>query len=420
MCRRLIALMLSLLAGPALAEGLAFEEALRQAEANAPELKAAEARRAGAAEAVRAADALPDPRAFAGIENLPVEGPDRFSPQRDFMTMRTIGVMQEFPNASKRRARVARAEAEIENEVAALALALANLRRDVAAAWLNRYYLERRRALLNSLRQENQTLRRTVEAQLRAGRKRPADMLLVRQDALALADRQDDLERDIALADATLRRWTGEADPQPLTGEPPQFADNPDSWRAHFHHHPELRRFKPATGRAQAELQEVEATRRPDWGVELAWQNRDDAFGDMMSLQVSADLPLFARSRQTPQIRAKQQQLASLEAEQEAMRREHQAALEADIAALTALRRQDERLEKEAIPLAREKVALELAAYRAGSGDLDAVLAARRELLEVQLRQLELQARYHTLLAGVHYLFDTQIDRQPDTQETQP
>lgn len=406
MCRQLIALLLFLSFGPALADGLSFEEALRQAEANAPELKAAEARRAGAAEAVEAADALPDPRAFVGIENLPIEGPDRFSLQHDFMTMRTVGVMQEFPNAGKRRAREAKAEAEVESDAALLQLALTNVRKEVAAAWLSRYYLEQRRAVLTSLQQESRTLQQGVEAQVRTGRKRPSDLLMVRQDALSLVDRQDEIERDIALADATLRRWTGQADPQPLTGEPPQFEDNPDTWRAHLHHHPELQRFAPEADRARAELSEAEAARRPDWGVELAYQNRGDTFGDMMSLQVSADLPLFSRTRQTPQIRAKQHQLSSLEAEQEAMRREHQAALEADIATLTALRRQRERLQQDMIPLVQQRAALELAAYRAGTSELATVLAARRELLELQLKQLELQAQYHTLLASVHYLLD--------------
>lgn len=411
MCRRVIALILSLSFGPAVADGLSFEEALLQAEAYAPELESAEARRAGAAEAVEVADALPDPRAFVGIENLPIEGPDRFSLQRDFMTMRTMGVMQEFPNAGKRRAREAMAEAEVENEAAALQMARISVRREVAVAWLNRYYLERQRAVLASLQQESQTLTEAVEAQVRAARKRPSDVLMARQEALALADRQDDIERDIVLANAALRRWTGQAESQPLAGEPPQFADRPDIWRAHLQDHPELLRFKPEADRARAELQEAEAARRPDWGVELAYQNRGDAFGDMMSFQVSADLPLFSRTRQTPQIRAKQHRLSSLEAEREAMRREHQATLEADIAALAALRRQRERLENGVIPLSQERVSLELAAYRSGAGDLAAVLDARRELLEQQLKQLELQARYHALLASLHYFFDAQETR---------
>lgn len=410
MCRRFIALILSLSLGTALADGLSFDDALQQAEAHAPGLRAAEARRASAAEAVAAADALPDPRAFVGLENVPVEGPDRFSLQSDFMTLQTVGVMQEFPNAGKRRARAAMAEAEVGTEEATVRLTRIQVRQETAAAWLKRYYLERRREVLSSLQQENQTLQQAVTAQVSAGRKRPVDALLARQEALALADQQDEIERELATADAMLRRWTG-AGAASLAGAPPNFTDDPEAWRSHVQHHPALQRFKPEADRVRAELHEAEAGRRPDWGVELAWQNRGNAFGDMMSLQVSADLPLFSRTRQSPRIRAKQHQLASVEAEQDTMRREHQAALEGDIAMLIALKRQRDRLEKQVIPLVQERVALELAAYRTGTGELATVLGARQELLALQLKQLGLRADYDTRLAGLHYLFAHQETR---------
>lgn len=411
MRRRFIALLLSLSFGQASAAGLSFANALQQAEANAPDLKAGAARRDGAREAAAAADALPDPRAFVGIENLPVEGADRFSLQRDGMTMQTVGVMQEFPNGGKRRAQAAIAQAEAEQEEASLTLTRNNVRRETATAWLRRYYLQQQLEVLAALRQDNQTLQQAVEAQVRSGRKRAADALLPRQERLVLENRQDDIQRDIALADVSLRRWTGLVETPTLEGAAPRFDFNPDVWREHLQHHPELLRFRPEQDRARAELQAATAGARPDWGVELAYQHRGDAFGDMMSFQVSADLPLFSRSRQTPRIRVRQQLLASLEAEQESMRREHRERLEADIATLTALERQRERLEKEAIPLAKEKVALELSAYRAGNGELSAALSARQELRELELQQLALQAQSQMLAASLHYLFDPQENR---------
>ena len=50
-----------------------------------------------------AAGQLPDPMLRAGIENLPVSGDERFSLTSDFMTMRSIGVMQEVTRSDKRR-----------------------------------------------------------------------------------------------------------------------------------------------------------------------------------------------------------------------------------------------------------------------------------------------------------------------------
>ena len=41
----------------------------------------------------------------AGVSILPINGEDRFSLTRDFMTMRSVGVMQEFTRGDKRKAR---------------------------------------------------------------------------------------------------------------------------------------------------------------------------------------------------------------------------------------------------------------------------------------------------------------------------
>src|SRR5438093_1051861 len=54
----------------------------------------------------------PDPVLTAGINTLPINGPDRLSVTSDFMTMRAIGLMQEFTRADKRKARAARFEQE--------------------------------------------------------------------------------------------------------------------------------------------------------------------------------------------------------------------------------------------------------------------------------------------------------------------
>ena len=47
----------------------------------------------------------------AGIDNLPVTGPDRFSTSAEDMTMKRIGIAQEWVSADKRAAREAAAQA---------------------------------------------------------------------------------------------------------------------------------------------------------------------------------------------------------------------------------------------------------------------------------------------------------------------
>ncbi|HEJ6263635.1 TPA: TolC family protein, partial [Pseudomonas aeruginosa] len=87
------------------AQPLTFERAQALAEQSAPENLARQAQVASAQQAVGPADALPDPKLIIGIDNLPIEGPDRYTLNRDSMTMRRIGLMQEVPNGDKRLAR---------------------------------------------------------------------------------------------------------------------------------------------------------------------------------------------------------------------------------------------------------------------------------------------------------------------------
>jgi outer membrane protein TolC len=156
---------------------------------------------------------------------------------------------------------------------------------------------------------------------------------------------------------------------------------------------------------AQAQVREAEAAKTPDWGVELAYARRDPDFGDMVSLLVSVDLPLFTRKRQDPAITARQFEVNRIDAEREAMLRAHAEELENQIAEHERLQRAVERQQSNFIPLAREKVELTLAAYGAGNAELNAVLAARRELIDARLKGIELESQEAQIEARLHYAY---------------
>ena len=94
----------SVLAMPSFASGLTLDEALRLAENNAPSLTAQDAKIQAASSAAIPAGELPDPKLLLGVQNYPIGGPDRWSIDQDFMTMRMVGVSQEMPNSAKRNA----------------------------------------------------------------------------------------------------------------------------------------------------------------------------------------------------------------------------------------------------------------------------------------------------------------------------
>lgn len=400
-------LTLSLLCGsPAVfADALTFDRALSIAEQSSPDIEAQTASVDAARSAFHAAAALPDPKLVVGIDNLPATGSDQWHVDRDFMTMRKVGLMQEIPNRARRHAEAAAANATIDEADAQRRVHVVAVRTNAALAWLNRYFIEKRFALFDALARENKLFATTVEAALAGGRGTPADVIAPKQEAADLADRLDGLRADDQKARAALRRLLGTDGDEPLAGEPPMFTIDVDHLRSHVHTHPELAAYGPMIALAQAQAREAEAAKRPDWGVELGYAKRAAAFSDMVSLQFTLSLPLFTSSRQDPLISAKHQELRRLEAERLDMVREHTETLDSELADLAALDSQLARLDSTRLPLARQKVDYQLASYQGGKGDLPAVLSARRELIDAQLMQLDLQSRRDAAVAKIHFSY---------------
>lgn len=383
---------------------LSFSAALQLAD-QAPSLAAQSARVNAAQSSAVPAAALPDPKLVLGAENVPISGADQYSFTRDFMTMQKIGVMQDVPNGDKRRARADVAAAAVAKAEAERQIERLKVRQETAMAWLNRFYLERRLAVFGELDRENRLLGDAVRAQLSSGRGAAADALLAPQEAAELADRRDELQQAVTQAKAALNRWIGDDAYLPLTGDAPALAFDPNQLHRHLHRHPELAAYGPMTALAEAELREAQAAKKPDWGVELDYQRRGAPYSDMVSLQFTFDLPLFSGSRQTPRIEAKRQALAQLDGERQAMLRDHTAELDSDLAQYMALNQQLTRLNDIRLPLAQQRVELQLASYRAGKTDLSAVLAARRERIEMRLRQIDLEGQQAALATKLYFAY---------------
>ena len=393
-----------LLALPLLAHaGLSFDETTRLAREQAPALQAQRSTLDGAQALLPAAATLPDPRLIVGLDNLPVTGADRFSTTADFMTMQRIGVMQEVPNAAKREARAAGAQARIERERAVLAVTELAVRRDAALAWLAVYFAEDRAAQLSALERENRLLQDTLDARIAAGQALPAERTLARLDALAVADRRDDTLRDVERARASLRRWVGARAAEPLEGGPPALQVSAEQLRAELHRHAEIAPYDAMQAMARAEAREADAEQRGDWGWELVYSRRPQ-YGDMMSFQLVFDLPWDRERRQQPRLTAKLREAARLEAERADTIRRHAEEIDAQLAELKALDAQHTRLQRQALALNAERVALALASYQAGRADLGTVLVARRESVETWLRLIDLDAQRAALRVRLNTL----------------
>lgn len=395
----------SVLALPSLAGALTLDEALQLAENNAPSLTAQDAKIQAASSAAIPAGELPDPKLLLGVQNYPIGGPNRWSIDQDFMTMQMVGVRQEMPNSAKRKARIEVADSAIDRAAAERRVERLKVRQATALAWINSFSVERKDALFQDFYKENRLLADTVRAQIAGGRAQPADAVTPKQEAAQLEEQQDDLIRQRAQARAALKRWIGPAGNDKPVGRLPEWPVEASGYSHKLQRHPELAAFAPMTREAQARVREAEADKQSDWSWEVDYQHRSRQFGDMVSVQFSWDLPLFPDSRQNPKIAAKHAELNQLEAEREALSREYTQQLEDELADYERLNRAVHRTEDSLLPLAKEKVELSMASYRAGKGDLISVVAARRELIEARLKQIDVEEQRALTRARLYFAY---------------
>ena len=397
---------------PAQAAPLTLDDALRLAQARSRQLPAQAASAAAAREMAIAAGQRPDPLLKAGINNLPINGPDRFSLSRDFMTMRSIGVMQEYTRDGKLKARTARFEREAEVAEAGRELALADLQRDTATAWLDRHYQERMREVLVSQRDEASLQIDAAEAAYRGGKGSQADVFAARSSVAQIEDRLAQTQRQITTATTQLARWIGAHAGESL-GAPPALGAvrlrdaDLDSQLAH---HPRIEVLARQEAMAEAEAEVAQANKKPDVSIELMYSQRGSAYSNMVSVNLSVPLQWDQQNRQDREVAAKLAMVERARAEREEATRAHVAEARAMLQEWLSDRERLTRYDTSLLPLATERTRASLAAYRGATGSLTAVLEARRGEIDTRIERLRLEMDAARLWAQLNYLVPTGHD----------
>src|SRR5262245_8622941 len=145
-----------------------------------------------------------------------------------------------------------------------------------------------------------------MRAGLKAGKTQPADLLAAQLSQQTLLDKRAEFDKQAARAKAMLSRWLGTAAGRPLAPFklPVVFAEE-GALADHIAHHPHVQALERQVDVAQAEAALAKAATRPDWSLEFAYQQRGPTFSNMISVQVSIDLPLFQKNRQSRDLAAK-------------------------------------------------------------------------------------------------------------------
>jgi outer membrane protein TolC len=391
---------------PAHAQTLSLQEAQRRAVERSRELAAQDLAASASREMATAAGQLPDPVLKLGVDNLPVNGADRFSFTRDFMTMRRIGVMQELTRGGKRELRAERFEREAEKSVAEKKAALADIQRDSALAWLERYYAEAMAAVLAEQLAQARREIQAAEAAYRGARAGQADVFAAHGTAASLEDRASEFASRVRVAKSNLARWIGEGADAPLAPPPPMdtISLEPDALEQHLAGHPGIVALEKREEIAATEARLAQANRTPDWTVEVAYQQRGPDFSDMISFGVSLPLPWDRGNRQDREASAKLALAEQARAQREEALRAHVGEVRSMLAEWQSGRERLARYQREILPLARERARAALAAYQGAKTSISDLLMARRNESEVRMQAVQLEADTARLWARLTYL----------------
>ncbi len=386
---------------------LTLAEAQHRAVERSRQLSAQDSAVLASHEMAVAAGQLPDPVLRFGIDNLPINGPDQFSIGNDFMTMRRIGVMQEFTRSEKRRLRAQRFEREAEKSLAEKAATIASIQRDTALAWLDRYYAEATAAAIAAQIEQVKREILAAESAYRAGRGSQADVFAADGVLAGLEDRASELNRRIATAKIGLARWLGEGAEAPLGAKPAIDSIRLDasSLESDLRHHPQIAIVSKQVEMAAADARIAQANKKSDWSVELSYSQRGSAFSNMVSLGVSVPLQWDQNQRQEREIASKLAMTEQAKAQLDDMLRAHVAEVRAMIQEWENGRERLTRFERELVPISKERSRATLTAYQGGKTGLSEVLLARRNEIEVRMQALQLEMDTARLWAQLNFLY---------------
>ncbi|ERJ37538.1 MULTISPECIES: TolC family protein [Burkholderia] len=381
-----------------------LDAALQSATDHSASMQAAQASVRASSEAAVKAGQLPDPMLKAGIDNLPVNGGQRFTVGQDFMTMRRIGIEQEWVSGDKRRLRSALANEQLGRERAGYLAQLASVRQQTATAWLNAVYAKQALALQQALLDHMHHEFDATKASYRGAKASAADVVQARAMLAQTQDQWLKARQVYQTALIALSRWTA-VPASDVTGTPPapeSFVSSlpPDELRVS---QPALIAAADDIAVAEADTAVANSERRPNWTWEVAYQQRGGAYSNMVSVGVTIPLPLNRRNRQNRDVAEKAELATKARLVYEDTLRQVQADIRTQSETLASGRERIANLSASLLPAADQRVQLANAAYRAGTGSLADTFAARRAQLDAQLQVLDLRRDVSQTWAQLEY-----------------
>jgi len=382
---RAVAWSAALLPALAMAAGLTLDEALQLAAQRSESARAAQAGVSSALQSSRAAGQLPDPVLRAGVDNLPLSGSDRFT-TRDFMTMKRIGIAQEWLSSEKRSARQAAADALVAREQAQTRMALGETRLQTALAYIDAFHAGESFKLATLMEHHAHEEREAARARLASATSNSQDLLALTAAVGLAEDEAAEARQQQGSAMVTLQRWIGRsaddlAPPQPFA---------PPSEDSYVARHPGVVAAQRDVVLARQAVAVATSERKPNWTWEVSYGQRSGN-PDLLSLAVSIPLQLARDQRQDREIAAKQALVDQAEAVLAEARRAAAGEFRALANDVQRLQQRIDRYHAGVLTPAAQRTSAATAGYAANQVTLVSLFEARRAEVDARRKLLILR-----------------------------
>lgn len=387
---------------------------VEQLERSSPMLAAARAAAAAANARIGPVRALPDPRAQLAVMNRMLPGLTTMSP----LAMDQLTVMQMLPLAS-RQAAIRAAEAKARATESGIATQRVAARRDAAEMLADWWQADAARAVMDETRGLLRESTATAEAMYRAGQAKQSEVLrmqaeLTRMTAGFIA--MDAMRRKSAASLSAMLDAPLNAD----SLQPALPAVAPESAKSTPNESAELKAAHLAVDAAAAEEAKMRRERWPDLEVGLQLGQRPGTSERMVSVMAGAAIPLFARQRQLQAIEEMSAMRRMADADARNVAAANRAAMTDALSAVERSRELQRLYDGTLLPQLTAALESAAAAYRAGSGSLDAMLGAMMSLNDARISRLTARADEVRALARLEQLTGRAWLAVPLTTERHP
>ena len=383
---RAVALTAAWLPAFAQAAPLALGQALDLAVQRSESTRSARAGALSAAESARAAGQLPDPTLQAGIDNLPITGAGAFGTASDSMTMKRIGVSQEWLSSRKRAARQAAADALSAREDARIQAAMADTRLQTALAYVDAFHANEALKLASLMAHHAHEELEAAKARVSSATGSSQEVLGLESARGMAEDASDEARQRRDEAIVALARWVG----IPVDDMVPPDVPPPPTQADFMSRHPSLAAMRGDIEVARRAATVAAGERTANWTWQVSYGQRT-GYSDMVSVGVSIPLQVAPAQRQDREMAARIALVDKAEADLAEAARAVGAQYESLLGEAQRLQQRIARYRTSVIAPARQRMAAATAGYASNQVSLAALFEARHAAVDAESKLLALQ-----------------------------